>query len=65
MLHGFLVTITFNLRIINCSWMVRKKKAKPFRSWASGSELCKLDSSGAASLKDGELRWSEFEAGNF
>ena len=45
--------------------MVRKKKAKPFRSWADGSELCKLDSSGAASLKDGELRWSAFEAGTF
>ena len=26
---------------------------KIFRSWASGSELCKLDSSGAALLKDG------------
>ena len=45
--------------------MVREKKAKSFRSWANGSELCKLDSSGAASLKDGQLKWSAFEAGKF
>ena len=60
-----MVTITLNLRFINCTRMVRKKKTKSFRRWANGSELCKLDSSCAASLKDGELKWSAFEAGTF
>ena len=45
-------------------WLERRRQ-NLFRNWANGSELCKLDSSGAASLKDGKLRWSAFEAGSF
>ena len=45
-------------------WLERRRQ-NLFRSWANGSELCKLDSSGAAFLKDGKLTWSAFEAGEF
>ena len=45
-------------------WLERRRQ-NLFRRWAEGSELCKLDSSGAASLKNGKLRWSAFEAGSF
>jgi len=34
-------------------------------TWAEGSELSKLDGSGAARLKEGFLSWSSFEAGKF
>merc|ERR1712167_355226 len=33
--------------------------------WAKGSELAKLDGTGAARLKAGILCWSSFEAGSF
>ena len=33
--------------------------------WAKGSELAKLDGTGAARLKAGILCWSSFEAGRF
>ncbi len=45
-------------------WLERRRQ-NLFRNWANGSELCKLDSSGAAYLKDGKLIWSAFEAGEF
>ena len=45
-------------------WLERRRQ-NLFRNWAKGSELCKLDSSGAAYLKDGKLIWSAFEAGEF
>ena len=45
-------------------WLERRRQTL-FRNWALGSELCKLDSSGAASLKNGKLIWSAFEAGEF
>ena len=66
MLHGLLwlpLLIIFIL-LTALGWLERRRQ-NLFRNWANGSELCKLDSSGAASLKDGELRWSEFEAGKF
>ena len=65
MLHGLLwlpLLLIFVL-LTALGWL--EKRQNLFRSWANGSELCKLDSSGAASLKDGKLRWSAFEAGTF
>ena len=66
MLHGllWLPLLLIFLLLTALGWLERRRQ-NLFRSWANGSELCKLDSSGAASLKDGELRWSAFEAGTF
>ncbi len=66
MLHGFLwlpLLLIFVL-LTALGWLERRRQ-NLFRMWADGSELCKLDSSGAASLKNGQLRWSAFEAGKF
>jgi len=66
MLHGLLwlplILIFFLLTALG--WLERRRQ-NLFRNWANGSELCKLDSSGAAYLKDGKLTWSAFEAGEF
>ena len=66
MLHGLLwlplIIIFFLLTALG--WLERRRQ-NLFRNWANGSELCKLDSSGAAYLKDGKLIWSAFEAGEF
>ena len=45
-------------------WLERRRQ-NLFLIWAEGSELSKLDSSGAAKLKNGNLIWSSFEAGSF
>lgn len=45
-------------------WLERRRQSL-FRDWAKGAELAKLDSAGAAKLKDGLLCWSSFEAGKF
>ena len=66
MLHGLLwlpLLLIFVL-LTALGWLERRRQ-NLFRSWANGSELCKLDSSSAVLLKDGELRWSAFEAGKF
>ena len=66
MLHGLLwlpLLLIFVL-LTALGWLERRRQ-NLFRRWAEGSELCKLDSSGAASLKNGTLRWSAFEAGTF
>lgn len=66
MLHGLLwlpLLLTFIL-LTALGWLERRRQSL-FRIWANGSELCKLDSSGAAYLKDGKLTWSAFEAGEF
>ena len=66
MIHGLLwlpLLIIFIL-LTALGWLERRRQ-NLFRNWAEGSELCKLDSSGAASLKDGKLIWSAFEAGEF
>tara|TARA_Y100000589_G_scaffold330027_1_gene378417 strand:+ start:2577 stop:2987 length:411 start_codon:yes stop_codon:yes gene_type:complete len=66
MSHGLtwlpLIFIFFLLTALG--WLERRRQ-NLFRNWANGSELCKLDSSGAAYLKDGRLTWSAFEAGEF
>ena len=66
MLHGLLwlpLLLIFVL-LTALGWLERRRQ-NLFRRWAEGAELCKLDSSGAASLKNGKLRWSAFEAGSF
>ena len=66
MLHGLLwlpLLLIFVL-LTALGWLERRRQ-NLFRRWADGSELCKLDSSGAASLKNGQLIWSAFEAGSF
>ena len=45
-------------------WLERRRQ-NLYLIWAKGSELAKLDGTGAARLKDGFLCWSSFEAGNF
>tara|TARA_B100000965_G_scaffold189682_1_gene158346 strand:- start:104 stop:481 length:378 start_codon:yes stop_codon:yes gene_type:complete len=45
-------------------WLERRRQ-NLYLIWAKGSELAKLDGSGAARLKDGFLCWSSFEAGTF
>ena len=66
MLHGllWLPLILIFLLLTALGWLERRRQ-NLFRNWANGSEICKLDSSGAALLKDGELKWSAFEAGTF
>ena len=66
MLHGllWLPLLLIFILLTALGWLERRRQ-NLFRSWASNSELCKLDSSGAASLKNGELKWSAFEAGKF
>ncbi len=63
MLHGllWLPLLLIFILLTALGWLERRRQ-NLFRSWASDSELCKLDSSGAASLKNGELKWSAFEA---
>ena len=66
MLHGllWLPLLLIFILLTALGWLERRRQ-NLFRNWASDSELCKLDSSGAAFLKDGELKWSAFEAGKF
>tara|TARA_Y100001968_G_scaffold240953_1_gene224512 strand:+ start:227 stop:604 length:378 start_codon:yes stop_codon:yes gene_type:complete len=45
-------------------WIERRRQ-NLYLIWAEGSELAKLDGTGAARLKDGFLYWSSFEAGAF
>ena len=62
MLHGLLwlpLLLIFVL-LTALGWLERRRQSL-FRSWANGSELCKLDSSGAASLKDVLFTTSFFE----
>jgi len=66
MLHGLIwlpLLLIFTL-LTALGWLERRRQ-NLFRDWAEGSELCKLDSSGAASLRNGKLIWSAFEAGEF
>ncbi len=66
MIHGLLwlpLLLAFVL-LTALGWLERRRQ-NLFRSWAKGSEISKLDSSGAARLKEGILTWSSFEAGSF
>ena len=66
MIHGLLwfpLLMVFVL-IAALGWLERRRQ-NLYLVWAKGSELAKLDGTGAARLKDGFLCWSSFEAGNF
>ena len=66
MIHGLLwfpLLMAFIL-IAALGWLERRRQSL-YLFWAKGSELAKLDGTGAARLKDGFLCWSSFEAGNF
>ena len=66
MLHGLLwLPLIFIFFLLTALGWLERRRQNLFRAWANGSELCKLDSSGAAYLKDGKLIWSAFEAGEF
>ncbi len=66
MLHGLLwLPLIFIFFLLTALGWLERRRQNLFRNWANGSELCKLDSSGAAYLKDGKLIWSAFEAGVF
>ncbi len=66
MLHGLLwLPLIFIFFLLTALGWLERRRQNLFRNWALGSELCKLDSSGAAYLKDGKLTWSAFEAGEF
>ena len=66
MIHGLLwfpLLIAFTL-LTGLGWLERRRQ-NLYLIWAEGSELAKLDGSGAAKLNDGILIWSTFEAGKF
>ncbi len=66
MIHGLLwfpLLLVFVL-LTALGWLERRRQ-NLFLKWAEGTELSKLDGSGAARLKEGILSWSSFEAGNF
>jgi len=66
MLHGLLwLPLLFIFLLLTALGWLERRRQNLFRHWANGAELCKLDSSGAAYLKDGKLIWSAFEAGKF
>ena len=66
MLHGLLwLPLIFIFFLLTALGWLERRRQNLFRNWANGSELCKLDSSGAAYLKGGKLTWSAFEAGEF
>ena len=66
MMHGLLwLPLIFIFFLLTALGWLERRRQNLFRNWAKGSELCKLDSSGAAYLKDGKLIWSAFEAGEF
>ena len=66
MIHGLLwlpLLLVFVL-LAALGWLERRRQTL-FRQWAEGAELAKLDSCGAARLRDGLLCWSRVEAGSF
>tara|TARA_B100000963_G_scaffold191985_1_gene167064 strand:+ start:2570 stop:2980 length:411 start_codon:yes stop_codon:yes gene_type:complete len=66
MLHGLLwLPLIFIFFLLTALGWLERRRQNLFRNWSKGSELCKLDSSGAAYLRNGKLTWSAFEAGEF
>ena len=66
MIHGLLwlpLLLAFIL-LASLGWLERRRQ-NLYLIWAKGSELAKLDGTGAARLRDGYLSWSSFEAGSF
>ena len=66
MLHGLLwFPLLFIFVLLTALGWLERRRQNLFRNWADGSEICKLDSSCAAFLKDRDLKWCAFEAGIF
>ncbi len=66
MIHGLLwLPLLLVFLLLTALGWVERRRQNLYISWAKGSELSKLDGSGAAQLKEGILIWSTFEAGNF
>ncbi len=66
MIHGLLwfpLLIAFIL-LTALGWLERRRQ-NLFFEWANGSELSKLDGTGAAKVMSGLIVWSTFEAGSF
>ncbi len=66
MIHGLLwlpLLLAFVL-LTALGWLERRRQSL-YLVWAENAELSKLDGSGAAKLKEGVLKWSNFEAGKF
>ncbi len=66
MIHGLLwLPLLIAFALLTALGWIERRRQNLYRTWAEGSELAKLDNSGAARLKDGFLSWSSFEAGKF
>lgn len=64
MTHGLLwLPLLLVFVLLPALGLLERRRQRLFREWAAGSELSKLDGSGAARLLDGVLTWSTFEAG--
>ena len=66
MIHGLLwLPLLMAFLLLTALGWIERRRQNLFRNWAKGSEIAKLDNSGAAQLKEGILTWSSFEAGSF
>ena len=66
MIHGLLwLPLLLSFLLLTALGWLERRRQNLFLIWAKGTEISKLDSSGAARLKDGVLNWSTFEAGSF
>ncbi len=66
MIHGLLwLPLLMAFFLIAALGWIERRRQNLYLIWAEGSELAKLDGTGAARLKDGFLYWSSFEAGAF
>ncbi len=64
MTHGLLwLPLLLVFVLLPALGLLERRRQRLFRDWAAGSELSKLDGSGAARLREGVLTWSTFEAG--
>ena len=66
MIHGLLwLPLLMAFILIAALGWIERRRQNLYLIWAKGSELAKLDGTGAARLKAGILCWSSFEAGSF
>ncbi len=66
MIHGLLwLPLLMAFFLIAALGWIERRRQNLYLIWAKGSELAKLDGTGAARLKAGILCWSSFEAGSF
>ncbi len=66
MIHGLLwLPLLFAFVLLTALGWLERRRQNLFRTWAENAELSKLDSAGAARVKEGVVSWSSFEAGSF